>query len=395
MKDSKKEFEPAGIEDDVIMLDFEHTPGGLNCQTSAVRKLLLHYGHEISEEMFVGIASGLGFVYWFQKGMFAPIVGGMNSGRFPGLVGRAIQRLGGDFTVLKSSSTKRAHQQLKSVLKTGQPAFVCADIAYLPHLGTSEDDHFGQHTFLVYGINEPDDIVYISDRFDVPLTMPATQLQRARASKFHPFPARNQMIQFTMPESLPDLRRLIPKAIEENVDFMFNAPIKNLGLNGILKWREMLPKYPKMINNPNWLLIGMIHHYIYIETGGSGGAIFRRIYSTFLREAGELMEEDHLLDASSEFEEISDVWTNIANSFLSDEYDSLAEIRKIHWTNNSDLEKKGPKALNKVKKQSDRLPSLMEQAIDEAVPYFSRIIEPIRDLLAQVHDMETKALSSL
>ncbi|MHA2133012.1 MAG: BtrH N-terminal domain-containing protein, partial [Candidatus Thorarchaeota archaeon] len=392
MKESKKkEFEPAGIEDDVIMLDFDHMPGGLNCQTSAVWKLLHHYGHDISEEMLVGIASGLGFVYWFQKGMFAPIVGGMNSGRFPGLVGRVIQRLGGDFTVLKSTSTKRAHQQLKSVLKDGQPAFVCADIGYLPHLGTSEDDHFGQHTFLIYGINEPEDTVFISDRFAVTLTMPATQLQRARASEFHPFPAKNQMIKFSMPESLPDLAELIPKAIEENVDFMFNAPIRNLGLKGILKWRDMLPKYPKIITDPNWLVMGMVHHYVYIETGGSGGAIFRRIYARFLKEAGELMDDNRLLDASLQFEEISDVWTKIANSFLSDEYPSLSEIRQIQWQNNSDLEDKGPNALDKVKERSDRLPDLMKQAIDEAVPNFPRIIEPIRELLVQVHDMETAA----
>jgi hypothetical protein len=37
----------------------------------------------------------------------------------------------------------------------------------------------------------------------------------------------------------------------------------------------------------------------------------------------------------------------------------------------------------------------MKQAIDEAVPNFPRIIEPIRELLVQVHDMETAALSGL
>ena len=391
----KDEFVPAGIGEERIILDFRHIPGGKNCQTSALWKILHHYDLDITEEMLVGVGAGLGFVYWHQKGMPAPIVGGMNSGPWPGLIGRIIRVLGGDYEALKSSSVRNAHGHLKQTLHQGQPALVCADIAYLPHMAAGEDDHFGQHTFLVYGIDEAEDLAYLSDRFADTLTIPLIQLQKARASKFHPFPARNQMIRFQMPEHPPDLSSVIPKAIRDNADFMFNAPIRNLGLRGILKWRDMLPKYPKIIPNPKQLISAMAMHYIFIETGGSGGAIFRRIYSTFLREASELMEDEKLAQASAEFAGISDLWTKIAEACLPDDFPSLAEIRKIHWQNNVDFEEKGSKATASVSRRAERIPPLLDQAAKEAVPAFQKIIEPIREMLVQVHAMESAALMKL
>ena len=65
--------------------------------TSSLWKLLNHMGHKISEEMLVGIASGLGFIYWKMKQMPTPFVGGMNGGRFPTILGLAVDRLGGEW----------------------------------------------------------------------------------------------------------------------------------------------------------------------------------------------------------------------------------------------------------------------------------------------------------
>ena len=89
-----KEFKPAGIGDERILLDFEHFGNGKNCQTSSMVRLMHHMGYEISEPMLVGISSGLGFIYWFMKQMPYPIVGGMNRAscrRFPGILGKAVK----------------------------------------------------------------------------------------------------------------------------------------------------------------------------------------------------------------------------------------------------------------------------------------------------------------
>jgi hypothetical protein len=155
-----------------IMLDFEHLPGGKNCMTSSLWKLLNHLGHKMSEEMLVGISSGLGFIYWKMKQMSTPFVGGMNGGRFPTILGLAVDRLGGEWKVLKSTSVKRAHIHLRETLEMDQPALVCADLGFLDYLSLGGDDHFGMHTILVYGIDEGKDQAYVSDRFATTITSP-------------------------------------------------------------------------------------------------------------------------------------------------------------------------------------------------------------------------------
>ncbi len=392
------EFTPAGIEDEIIILDFEHFGGGKNCQTSAMMRLMHHLGYEISEPMLVGISAGMGFIYWFMKMMPYPIVGGMNRAdcrKFPGILGKAARRLGGDFDSILTKSVKKAHIFLKETLKRNQPGLVCVDMAYLDHLLTGEDDHFGEHNFLVYGIDEPDDLAYISDRFHGTTTMPLTQLQKARASTFVPFPAMNQMVRFTFPEVLTPLENIIPSAIKENADALLNPPISNVGVKGIAKWSKELVKYPNLIPDPKALAHALMMHYIYIETGGSGGALFRQIFADFLREAAELMNHDGMLKASGKFQDIAVMWREVANGLLPDGYPSLQELRKIQWNVNFELESKGLDALDSVRAMSQKVPELLDEAAKSEISEFPRFVEPVIQLLMNISEKETSVLNGL
>ncbi len=398
MPSKKKEFKPAGIGDDKIILDYKHFGDGKNCQTSAMVRLMHHMGHDISEPMLVGISAGMGFIYWFMKQMTYPVVGGMNRSdcrKFPGILGKAAKRLGGDFDSILTRSVKKAHLFLKETLRDNQPGLVCVDMAYLDHLLTGEDDHFGEHNFLVYGIDEPENAVYISDRFHGTHKMALTQLQKARASEYHPFPAMNQMVRFAFPDKLTPLEEIIPSAIRENVDALLNPPISNIGVKGMIKWSKELSKYPKLIPDPKDLAHALVMHYIYIETGGSGGAIFRQIYTDFLREAGELLQNDRITKASDDFQEIVGVWREIANGLLPDGYPALGELREIQWSINRDLEEKGLSVLDDVRKRSERVPSLLDEAAKSEVSDFLEFIAPVQSLLRRVSEMESAVLSEL
>lgn len=396
MPDSETEtFKPRGFNGERIVLDFNHLPEGKNCQMSALRRLLHHYDFEISEPMLFGVASGLGFIYWHMKKMPAPFCGGMNTGKYPGIIGTAIERVGGKWSLFKSSNVAKAHQHLKDILREGQPALVCADMAYLEHLGTGGDQHFGQHTFLVYGIDEDADIAYISDRFDNPLTMSLTQLQQARASKYRPFPAQNQILKFTIPKRHPNLRKLIPSAIKKNIEYMLNPPIKNMGVSGIKKWSKMFPKYPEFIIDEVALVNALMEHYIYIETGGSGGALFRRMYSEFLGEAAEVTGKSRLLEISKEMDVIADLWTDVANSMLPDNLPNLRSLRDIHWRVNQLLEKDAPKSLSRVWLQLEKVPTLIEIAAEEEIGNFELIANKIQETLVVIHQKETELLTRL
>jgi hypothetical protein len=394
----QREFQPAGIGDERLVLDFEHFGDGKNCQTSAMVRSMHHLGHEISEPMIVGISSGLGFIYWFMKTMPYPVVGGMNRSdcrEFPGILGKAAKRLGGDFESIQTKSVKKAHLFLKDTLRSNQPGLVCVDMAYLDHLLTGEDDHFGEHNFLVYGIDEAKNEAYISDRFHGTHTMPLTQLQKARASEYPPFPAMNQAVRFNFPEKLTRVQEVIPSAITENIDALLNPPIRNVGVKGMVKWSKELGKYPKLIPDPKALVHALVMHYVYIETGGSGGAIFRQIYRDFLREAGELMNHDGVLRASEEFHGIVDTWHEIAKGLLPDDYPALRQLREIQWAINADLETNGLKALKRVEKKAGKVPDLLEQAAKSEIQDFLKFISPVQSLLIEVSEMETNTLTAL
>jgi hypothetical protein len=290
---------------------------------------------------------------------------------------------------------KKAHFFLKDTLKQNQPGLVCVDMAYLDHLLTGEDDHFGEHNFLVYGIDEPNNKAYLSDRFHGTAEMALTQLQKARASEYPPFPAMNQMVRFSFPETLTSLEEIIPDAIRENADALLNPPISNVGVKGIVRWSKELVKYPKMFPEPRKLVHALMMHYVYIETGGSGGAIFRQIYADFLQEAGELMDSNPMLKASEDFRAIVKIWKDVARGLLPSEYPALAELREIQWSINLDLEKKGLKILDKVRERSELVPGLMDEAARNEASEFSEFIDPVCDLLKEISEQETLVMTSL
>lgn len=80
-------FRPAGIGNEKILLHYHLIPKGKNCQISSLQKLLGFYNLTISEEMLFGIGSGIGFIYWHVKNLSIPFSGGMNSEKFPGIIG--------------------------------------------------------------------------------------------------------------------------------------------------------------------------------------------------------------------------------------------------------------------------------------------------------------------
>jgi hypothetical protein len=135
-------------------------------------------------------------------------------------------------------------------------------------------------------------------------------------------------------------------------------------------------------------------HYIYIETGGSGGAIFRRIYADFLREAGNLMDNSAMTNASEEFIEISHTWSEIANGLLPDSLPALRRLREIQWATNHELETKGLSVLGEMRHLVETVPALLKDARSE-VSDFPNFVKPVQDLLIRVSDMETSSLKKL
>ena len=386
-----------------ILIDgFKHM-AGYNCQLSSMRKVLVHGGIELSEPMILGLCSGLGFFYYYMKRMPFPMMLGLAVKKTE-VFERTITRLGGSAKVTETASDNAAHNNLVKILESGQPAITFADFAYLPFffgegasIPNEEAGHFGGHTFVTYGIDEEKDEAYVSDRFAKPFTMSYEQLKAARGSKFAPFPAKNKLVELVFPKKVKDIKTILPQAIKANVDFMENPPITNMGLKGFGKWRKMLPTWGTDFKGDN-LIGGLISTFIYMETGGSGGALFRPVYKMFLEEAGELLNNDGLLKAAELFGEATDKIRELEEAILPDELPNIAKFRELFLKSNKIQESGAKDYQNQLNGMDDEILEAMKGASKEAdkwkdhIPQIDKGIEVWHQVEAKAWEQVKKSL---
>ncbi len=92
------------------------------------------------------------------------------------------RRIGAKATVVETNSPKKGYEELKAMLRVNQPTICYGDMAYLPYFALPEVAHFGGHAFVVFGLDEDQDTVYISDRGKKPFTIIIDNLEKARGS---------------------------------------------------------------------------------------------------------------------------------------------------------------------------------------------------------------------
>jgi len=378
----------------IVIDDFKHMAGA-NCQLSSLRKVLAYYNIEISEPMILGLCSGLGFFYFYMKRMPFPMILGMGVKKTE-VFERILPRLGGNVKITETASVNAAHNNLINVLEKGQPTITFVDFAYLPFFfaeGTpipnEKSGHFGAHTFVTYGIDEEKDEALISDRYANTHKMTYNQLKAARGSKHAPFPAKNKIVELILPKQVKDIKQSLPAAIKANINFMFNPPIRNMGLKGFQKWREMLPTWASDFNDNN-LIFGLVSVYIYMETGGTGGAMFRILYRDFLKEAGELLNNDGLLKAAEVYDDVIIKLREFERVILPDDLTHIAKLREL-FQKSSEITEKGAKDYQKqLAKMNVEADKAQEGALEEADAWRERIPE-IDKGIQEWCELETKA----
>ena len=382
----------------LVIDDFKHMAGA-NCQTSSLRKVLAFYDIELSEPMIVGLGSGLGFFYFYMKRMPFPMVLGLAVKKTE-VFERVLNRLGGSVKITETASVNVAHNNLIALLEKGQPAITFVDFAYLPFFfaeGTpipnEQSGHFGAHTFVTYGIDEEKNEAYISDRYANPHIMIYEQLKAARGSKHAPFPAKNKLVELVLPKKVKDLKEIVPDAIKANVNYMYNPPIRNMGLTGFQKWRNLLPTWGTDFND-DILLFGLVSVFIYMETGGTGGAMFRILYRDFLKEAGELLNNDGLLKASDMFDEIVNKIRELETTILPDDLPNIGKLRELFLKSNEITEKGASDYQKQLKKLNDEIEKVTDGAKREADSWRERIPQ-IDKRIQEWAELETTAWETI
>jgi hypothetical protein len=384
-----------GVDGDVIKIDdFKHMPG-YNCQTSSLRKVLSYQGWDYSEEIVLGLAAALGMIYWEIKFMPVPFIGALNAKELE-IFERCVNRLGGQVVPRQTASPLKAHQELKELLRAGKPAITFLDMAFLPYFFRDDakipfdEAHFGGHTVVVYGIDEKQGTVYISDRFARPVEVPLNYFQMARASRYQPFPPTHKIVELNLPTKAKPLEEVLPAAIEEDRRFMMNPPISNFGLKGFLKFKAMFPTWYERFD-ANKFLLALSSTFIYMETGGSGGAWVRCMYSRFLREAAEVLNKPALTEAADIFDEEIKKIRELELMMLPDEFPSMAEIRRNFIESNQVQEAMNSDYQRRLRELGERMEKTLTGSIADDYKKYSKQIPKVQAAIQAVHDLESKA----
>jgi hypothetical protein len=383
-----------------ITIDGFRTLGGKHCWTTSVRHSLECNDLHLSEEMLFGLGGGISFFYWYMKMMPAPFIGGRYGGKDSEPIINTFRRIGGDARISETSSAKKGHEELKAALGSGETPIVFVDMAYLPYVMVPENAHFGGHTIVVYEIDEVAGSVMVADRSVNGFSLRIDDLKKARSSKFLPFPPKNRLVVPSVPEQVPDLSAGITASIADACKAMLEPPISNGGLAGMKKWASVVTKWPSQFKGMD-LLFCLFNTYIYLETGGTGGGCFRPMYSKFLDESCQILNDPRLAEASALISESAEVWKEIAEGSLPDWWDALGEMRSIVSEKNRIFEQQGPAGFARMRELSDQGDHMLQ---DEAVikeftdldqAKMSRLLNDTRDRILKVHQIESKAFRLL
>ncbi|HUT15959.1 MAG TPA: BtrH N-terminal domain-containing protein [Anaerolineae bacterium] len=288
-----------------------------HCVTGSMRHIYEFHDHPISEDLLLGLGSGVGFVYWHMKGT-APILGGRaNVGRpgEEGLEKAAGRRTGVVVESFHTGSTRKAERALLDMMVAGEPMMIMLDMGFLPYFDLPEDFHFGGHAVVIAGYDAEKKQVLIADRDGELYPVSLEDVAKARGSTFKPFPPRNQWFTFDFSGKRPPRPEEVVQAIHEVAAGMLEPPITNLGVKGIRKAAKQVLEWPEIVDKER-LRWWCFNAFIFIDaTGGTGGGIFRYMYGRFLKEAASITGESRLADMGDAMQSIGDRWQEVAQIF--------------------------------------------------------------------------------
>ncbi len=320
-----------------------------HCVTGSMLHVFRFHDIPISEEMLLGLGSGIGFIYWHQKGVDPFIGGRANVGR-PGeesLEVTASRRLGIRTGSFYTNSMRKAEKTLLELLYSSHPVMLQVDMGYLPYFDFGgEEYHFGYHVIVVAGHNQETREVLIADR-DLPLHLVSwDDLTKARGSTFQPFPPKNHWYTFDFSEyHLPKPDDVI-LSIQEVSLGMLEPAISNFGVKGIQKAAKRILKWSDVLT-PGELRRTCLNSYFFIDSrGGTGGGIFRYMYGRFLKEASDITGIVSMSEIGGRFIEVGDQWQEVGILFnrgfeaddpvtvlpeISDKLSSIADDEQMIW----------------------------------------------------------------
>ncbi|MBY9005335.1 MAG: DUF4872 domain-containing protein [Candidatus Lokiarchaeota archaeon] len=282
---------------------------GVHCESSALRDMFEYYNFPMSEAMVFGLDATMGFGF-FDKSVNIPNIENGKSDTSIFLGGKqgtitpsslSCRLLGITLRKQSFSSEDKAWKESKKLLDQNIPMILQVDLGFLPYINTEENEeiHFGGHAITLAGYDEDKGITLVGDtEYKDFQEVSIEDLKKARRSKegpsyLHPNNAQYSMIR--RPDGkYPPLAAGIKLAIQQVVNNMLRPSVNYIGIQGlkkfsnsIINWKEELKgifksPFSSKETSLSKTTFELVHGYI--ETWGTGGGAFRKLYTTFLEE---------------------------------------------------------------------------------------------------------------
>ena len=196
------------------------------------------------------------------------------------------------------------------------------------------------------------------------------------------------------PSKIGNLESGIREAIIECYTGMLKPPIKNIGLAGIKKWADMVPKWPQQFQGIN--LYGCLLYTFITEVGGTGGGAFRPMYAQFLRESSPILSNPELNKVAELFEESGKKWTEMATAALPDSWPLLKKSRELSIEKNKLFKEQKPGALEAMEKINLEAEEVMNKASEELLKKdTTSLLSDLKQKILEVYRIEEKAFQAL
>ena len=161
-------------------------------------------------------------------------------------------------------------------------------------------------------IGKEDDHYIVSDAYHPTIAkLHRNSLRKGRFAKGSMEPKGLMFYPVEIPSEIP-LEKGISEGMKKTVFNMLKIPMPFLGVKGIRRFGDKLPEWPKYARNEEQLAHNIFMITTMLEDQGTGGAGFRYIYASFLREAATILDNVVFKEYASRMMEIGDDWRNIS-----------------------------------------------------------------------------------
>lgn len=299
-----------------LISPFSHKIGS-HCGSTLMRDILQFYGYNLTEELCFGIGSGLGFVY--RKSWDPPLY--MVLGRGQDLEEKIGEHMGFFTATNITYDNETAWHDVKAMIDSNTPVLLDIDASLIDYLkerfNLFEHVRYGGHRVCLLGYNMASSNVIVADYAWQELKkIDFSTFSAARSSDIGEFPSRNLWYRFYFPQKTLSIEESIARGIGFTVHNMLYPPNRQSGLQGMLKFVRQVRLWPYESTDNAHVMKNAYIAYMMLETVGTGGGNFRRIYARFLREAAKILKEPLLEQLSQTYFGLAKEWSKIAKLLL-------------------------------------------------------------------------------